>query len=72
LQVSVHLSILNASQYSEGPQIMAKRSWSTPEALSTSFLVDSCIIADWDVLWLLRRMIVFKKVAHGGQMTSAG
>jgi hypothetical protein len=26
LQVSVHLSILNASQYSEGPQIMAKRS----------------------------------------------
>jgi hypothetical protein len=39
-------------QYSIGPRTMAKCFWSTPKDLSTSFLVESCIIAKWDLLGL--------------------
>jgi hypothetical protein len=47
MQAFIIYASVSSSQYRTGPRTIAKRDWSTPNACSTFFFADSCLLAKY-------------------------
>jgi len=47
MQAFIIFASISSSQYQTSPRTIAKQDWSTPNARSTSFLADSCLLAKY-------------------------